>query len=193
MLLEHLLLLEHFLILECTQSSSHCLLSLLLVLDRPCLQSPCLSDWVRSLIGASSWSDCRRVLAHLCCSLSGGEDCRLATVWSKHCWHWQSKSLTVVNTGTSEGSGDMGATGCIGMLAAALACLAQFSTSLRSGSYYNRLALPLQNWAATMLAWRQRPFGLSAIPPPTLHPNRGWSHLNHSNTLVLQVKGPWLA
>ena len=184
--------LRAILLLECAQSSSRCLSSLLLVLDQPRSQSLHLSDQAHSLIGASSLSDCRGVLARLHCLLSGGEDCCLATVWSKCCWHWQSKSLMVVNTGTSEGT-----SGCIGMLAAALACLAQFSTSLRLAPYYNRLALPLQNWVAAMPAWRQRPFRLSAIPPPILlcqrtpHPSRGWSCLNHSNTLVLEVEGPW--
>ena len=84
--------------------------------------------WVCSQMGASSGSACGGVLTHLHCSPSSREDCHLATVWSKRCWRWRSKSLTVAN-----GSG-IEATICTGMLFTVLACLAWFSISCRSGS-----------------------------------------------------------
>ena len=103
--------------------SSHCLLSLLLVLNQPRSQSPFLSDWACPPVEASSWSDCGGVLANLRCLPSSGEDCRFTTVWSNRCWHCQSKSLMDANTGTSGGSSNIGSTSCTRMLATALACL----------------------------------------------------------------------
>ena len=127
-LLEHFLLLLHALLLLCTLSNSCCLGSSLLVFKHPCSQSLHPSGWACSVMGASLGSAWGGVLACLHCSPSSGEDCHLATVWSKRCWRWRSKSLTVAN-----GSG-IGATDCTGMSPAILACLAWFINSLRSGS-----------------------------------------------------------
>ena len=109
-------------------SSSRCLTSSPLVLECPrsrSLHPPC---WVCSMMGVLSGSACGGVLDCLHCSPSSREDCHLDTVWSKCHWHWWSKSLTVAN-----GSG-IGATICIRILFAILACLAWSSISRRSSS-----------------------------------------------------------
>ena len=114
--------------LLCTLSNSHCLASSPLVLEHPRSWSSCPVCSACSRMGVSSGSACGGILADLRCSPSSREDCHLATVWSKCCWGWQSKSLTVAN-----GSG-IGATICTGILFTALACLAWSSISRRSGS-----------------------------------------------------------
>ena len=110
----------HALLLLHALSSSSCLSGLSLVLEHPRWWFSRPSCWAWSWMGASSGSACGGVLAHLHCSSSSRDNCRLTMVWSKRCWHWRSQSLTEVT-----GNG-IGATDRTGTLPAALACLAWF-------------------------------------------------------------------
>ena len=98
-------------------------------LNVPSHNSRTPSCWAWSRMRVSSGLACGGVLAHLRCSSSSGDDCCLATVWSKCCWRWQSLSLTEV-TGRS-----IRTTDCTGTLPVALACLAWFRISHKSGSF----------------------------------------------------------
>ena len=61
----------------------------------------------------------RHVLAHLCCSASSGEGCRLAKVWS-----WLQLALAIQVPNTHAKGSCIGATDCTGTWVAALAPLA---------------------------------------------------------------------
>ena len=70
----------HALLLLHALSSPACLSALSLVLECPQSQFSHPSHRVCFPMGVSSGSACGGVLAHLCCSLSSGDDCHLATI-----------------------------------------------------------------------------------------------------------------